>query len=89
MKRKWFEVRTYDILGPVRITYEFCGDINDSDFRNFTKNYIGKKEKDEYVLRPVPKNFYKQVYETLKSNPDLLKPVKIGHKDGCQIPDNK
>lgn len=66
MKREWKETRKYDTYGMVRITYEFMGDINDSDFRNFKRNCLCKEEKDSYKLNNYPKGYHAQCLETEK-----------------------
>lgn len=67
VKRNWKEERKYDIFGEVRISYEFMGDINESDFTVFLRDYLGKQEKDHYTLREYPKTFHKQCLETERS----------------------
>lgn len=64
MKRQYKETRKYDIFGEVRMTFEFMGDINDTDFKVFKRDYLCKKEKDSYTLRKYPKTFYNQAIET-------------------------
>jgi hypothetical protein len=66
MKRQYEETRTYDIFGPVKITYEFAGDMNDGDFTVFKRDYLCKAEKKDFKLRDYPKKFRAQVDETIK-----------------------